>query len=89
MALPMKFKATVASKLKDKEMLEKIKKAKKSTPKSNNIIDIIERIRQDVETNLGQFKDHYQCITKVEDLEKYIEKAEILRNIKPSFAETY
>ena len=75
MALPVKFKATVASKLKDKEMLEKIKKAKKSTPKSNNIIDIIERIRQDVETNLGQFKDHYQCITKVEDLEKYIEKA--------------
>ena len=75
MPLPIKFKADVASKLKDKENLEKIKQAKKSVPKSNNIMDIIERIRLDVEKHLGQYKEHYQCITTIEDFNKYIEKA--------------
>lgn len=75
MALPIKFNANVASKLKDKEMLDKAKAAKKSKPKSNNMMDIIERIRQDVEKNLGQFKDQYQLIQDKETLIKYIEKA--------------
>lgn len=75
MPLPIKFKTEVASKLKDRQNLAKIKEAKKSKPKTNNIMDIIERIRQDVETNLGQYKDHYQCITTVDDLNDYIEKA--------------
>lgn len=75
MPLPIKFKADVASKLNDLEALEKISKAKKSKPKTNNIIDVIERVRQDVETHLGEYKDEYQCITTVEALEAYIEKA--------------
>lgn len=75
MPLPIKFKSEVASKLQDKENLEKIKKAKKSKPKSNNIMDIIERIRQDVEKHLGEYKDQYQCITTAEALETYIKKA--------------
>lgn len=75
MALPIKFKNDIANKLKDKENLEKIKKAKKSEPKSNNIMDIIERIRQDVEANLGQYKNHYQCITTIEAFNNYINKA--------------
>jgi len=75
MALPIKFNANVASKLKDKEMLDKAKAAKQSKPKSNNIMDIIERIRQDVDKNLGQFKDQYQVIRDKATFEKYIEKA--------------
>lgn len=75
MALPIKFNADVASKLKDKEMLLKAKSAKKSKPKSNNMMDIIERIRQDVEQNLGQFRDQYQVITDKDTLIAYIEKA--------------
>ena len=75
MALPIKFNAKVASKLKDKEIADKIKKAKKSTPKSNNIIDIIERIRQDVEKHLGEYKSQYQCIRSKEALIEYLEKA--------------
>lgn len=75
MALPIKFNASVASKLKDKELLDKAKNAKKSKPKSNNIIDIIEKIRQDVDTHLGQFRDQYQIINDKEVFRKYIEKA--------------
>lgn len=75
MALPIKFNAAVSSKLKDKELAEKAKAAKKSKPKSNNIIDVIERIRQDVENNLGQFKDQYQIITDKKIFYDYIAKA--------------
>ena len=75
MALPIKFNATVSNKLKDKELADKVKKAKKSKPKSNNIIDVIERIRQDVELHLGKYRDQYQVITDKETFLKYIEKA--------------
>lgn len=75
MALPIKFNSNVASKLKDREQAEKIKAAKKSVPKSNNIIDAIERIRQDVEKNLGQYKDKYQVIRDLDTLKTYIAKA--------------
>lgn len=75
MALPIKFNAKVASKLKDKEIADKLKKAKKSTPKANSILDIIERIRLDVEKHLGEYKDLYQCIRSKETLIAYIEKA--------------
>lgn len=75
MALPIKFNASVASKLKDKEQADKIKAAKKTKPKSNNMLDILERIRQHVETHLGQFEGKYQLITTKEDLRDYIRKA--------------
>ena len=73
--LPINFTKEVTSKLKDQEQLLKIKNMKKSAPKSNNIFDIMERIRQDVEKNLGQFKDEYQCITDIKILHNYIDKA--------------
>ena len=73
--LPIKFNKDIASKLKDKEQADKIKAAKKSVPKSNNMFDIIEQIRIDVETNLGKFKDQYQCIRDKETLKQYILKA--------------
>lgn len=75
MALPIKFNAAVSNKLKDKELANKVKQAKKSKPKSNNIIDVIERIRQDVELHLGKYRDQYQVITDKETFLKYIEKA--------------
>ena len=75
MPLPIKFNAAVASKLRDKELAEKIKSAKKSTPKSDNIMDVIERIRQDVEHHLGQFRDQYQIITDKDVFRQYIQKA--------------
>ena len=75
MPLPIKFKPEIATKLEDKALLDKAKKAKKSTPKSNSIIDIIERIRLDVEKHLGEYKDQYQCIRTIEDFENYIDKA--------------
>lgn len=75
MALPIKFKANTASKLRDRENLEKMKKAKKSAPKSNSIMDIIENIRINVEKNLGHLKEHYQCIRTIEDLNLYIKQA--------------
>lgn len=75
MPLPIKFNTAVANKLNDKAQAEKIKTAKKTKIKSNNIFDIIENIRQDVEKHLGQYESTYQLITSVEALEKYIEKA--------------
>lgn len=81
MALPIKFKAEIASKLKDREILEKVKASKKSTPKANSIIDVIERIRQDVEKHLGEYKKRYQLIRTKNDLLKYIERANIYGEI--------
>lgn len=75
MPLPIKFKTEIANKLKDEEALKKLKMAKKSTPKSNNIIDILERIAQDVELNLGHYRDQYQLITDIDVFRNYINKA--------------
>lgn len=76
MPLPIKFNPKVASQLEDRAALAKLKKLKKSKPKSNSVIDIIERIRQDVEENLGQFRNDYRCIMSVDELKDYIQKAE-------------
>jgi DNA polymerase I-like protein with 3'-5' exonuclease and polymerase domains len=75
MPLPIKFNASVKSKLDDKEVLMKIQKAKKSTITSRGIIDIIEKIRQDVEEHLGEYREQYQLINTVEGLETYIAQA--------------
>ena len=75
MALPIKFNPKVASKLKDRELANKLKETKKSAPRSNSIIDAIERIRQDVELHLGEYKEHYQCIRDKESLKEYFRKA--------------
>lgn len=75
MPLPIKFNNNVKTKLNDLVLIKKTQNAKKSEKKSNSIIDIIERIRQDVETHLGEYKEHYQCITSIEELERYIDNA--------------
>lgn len=74
--LPIKFINTVNDKLKDKELADKLKAEKKATKLSkNSIVDLIELIRRDVEEHLGQYKEQYQLITTVEDLDAYINKA--------------
>lgn len=66
----------VDRKLKDAALISKAKKpAKKAVKKSNNILDLIEAIRQDVEQSLGKFADQYKCITTLDELKKYIKKA--------------
>ena len=72
----IKLLPEVDRKLKDAEIIEKAKKSvKKTLKRSTNILDLIEAIRQDVEENLGKFKDDDQCIYTKEEFEKYIEKA--------------
>lgn len=73
--LPIKFKKEVSSKIEDAKLLEKAKEQKKVANKSNSIIDIIERIRIDVETYLGDEKDKYQCIRDKKTYLDYINKA--------------
>lgn len=75
MPLPIKFKSNTLNALQDKELAAKIKAAKRTAPKGNNIIDIIEKIRQDVDQHLGKFRDQYQVITDKEIFREYIHKA--------------
>ena len=73
--LPIKFNADAVSKLKDDELLKKIKEQKRKPKKSNNIMDVLEKIRQDVDKHLGEYKEVYRLITTKEELEAYIERA--------------
>ena len=74
--LPIKFLPSVNDKLKDKELADKVKAEKKKTKLSkNNIVDLIELIRQDVEASLGKYAEEYKCIRTVEELDEYIQKA--------------
>lgn len=73
--LPIKFNADAVSKLKDDELLKKIKEQKRKPKKSNNIMDVLEKIRQDVDKHLGEYKEVYRLITTKEELEAYIEHA--------------
>ena len=72
----IKLLPSVQKQISDAELVSKIKDS--SAPKksnSNNIINIIENIRKDVEQHLGEYKNKFQLITTVEDLDKYIAKA--------------
>ena len=72
----IKLNAGVKSKVDDKKALERMKKEqKKGKPKGNSLLDIIEEIRQDIETNLGEHKDDYRCITDLQELHDYIDHA--------------
>lgn len=74
--LPISFKSSINNKLKDRELLNKTKSERKKVNLSkNNIIDVIELIRQDIEKHLGQYKNQYRCITTIEDFKDYIDKA--------------
>lgn len=70
----IKLKDSVASRLDDQKVLSKIN-TKKPTINSQNIVSVIERIRQDVETHLGEYKENYQLINTVDALDEYIKKA--------------
>jgi len=74
--LPIRFLPSVSDKIKDKELADKLKADKKKTRLSkSNVVDMIELIRQDVEKSLGKYADQYRCITTVEELQEYINKA--------------
>ena len=72
MALPIKFNAKTTNVIKDKELAEKLKAAKPKKISSNNIMDVIEKIRQDVDKNLGKFRDQYQVFLK-DDKQKFFD----------------
>ena len=75
MPLPIKFNLSVASKLDDKAKLDKIKNSKKSKVKVNSIIDLLEIIKQDVNTHLGEYTEKYEKIVTMQQLDDYIEHA--------------
>jgi len=58
----------------DKLLLERLR-IKKSSSKSKGLIDIINEIIQDVETNLGEYKQQFKVLTTKEEVEEYICKA--------------
>ena len=72
----VKLRVDLQSKVDDKKKLEKLKQQKKAEkPKSNNILDIIEEIKRDIEENLGDKKNDYACITDIDELHRYIDNA--------------
>lgn len=60
----------------DKKILNKsIKKASKVVAKaSKSLSERINAIKRSVEENLGEYKEKYDCIRNIEELEKYIDK---------------
>lgn len=70
----IKLLPEVSSKLEDAAILEKAKK-KKSLKRSNNILDLIEAIRIDIESSLGRYAERYRCIYDYKELEEYIDRA--------------
>lgn len=75
MPLPINFLPSVKTRLDDEKALQEAKKAK-SVKLGNNIIDTIEKIRQDVETNLIHKKDLFQVITDYNNFKSYIAAAD-------------
>ena len=75
MQLQSKFNVSVASKLDDRDKLDKIKNSKKSKVKVNSIIDLLEIIKQDVNTHLGEYTEKYEKIVTMQQLDDYIEHA--------------
>ena len=60
----------------DEELLKRIQtKKKKEASISKDIFSVIEKIREDVEAHLGEYRNIYKNITSVEELEDYIQKA--------------
>lgn len=76
MPLPINFLPEVKSKLDDAALIEKLKnEKKKSKLNSNNILDIIEKIRQDIDQHLAYRKDQFAIIRRPSELKEYIKKA--------------
>ena len=76
MPLPINFLPDVKSKLDDAALLEKLKNdKKKSKLSSNNMLDVIEKIRQDIEEHLSHKLDKFEVVTSPSRLTEYINKA--------------
>ena len=76
MPLPINFLPDVKSKLDDAALIEKLKnEKKKSKLSSNNMLDVLERIRQDITDNLSYKMDMFEAVVRPSRLEEYIEKA--------------
>ena len=67
----------VESQIRDAKLVKKAKEEKRqeTKKKSNALLDIINDIRKDVDTNLGEFKDQYQIIYDLSKFEEFIDKA--------------
>lgn len=80
--LPVKLKPNIKSQIEDAELLKKLKAENKpKASKSNSILDIIETMRADVNKNLGQYENRFKLITTAEDLNAYIERANMYGKI--------
>ena len=74
--LPIKFLPDAKSKLDDAELLKKLRnEKKKSTLSADNILDIIEKIRQDIAEHLEHKKHLFEVVTDPARLEEYVAKA--------------
>ena len=76
MPLPINFLPEVRSKLDDAALIEKLKnEKKKSKLTSNNILDIIEEIRQDINEHLSSKMDMFEIVTSPTRFEEFINNA--------------
>ena len=76
MPLPINFLPDVKSKLDDAALVAKLRnEKKKSKLSSNNFLDVLEKIRQDVEEHLAYKMDMFEAVTSPARFEEYIEKA--------------
>ena len=75
--LPINFKLDVKTRLDDEKLIQKRKEAEKQSKpkKSNSYIDILEKVKESVQENLGHLKETFQLITDYDVLDKYIQKA--------------
>ena len=76
MPLPIEFLPDVKSKLDDAAILAKLRnEKKKSKLASDNILDLLEKIKQDIDEHLASKADRFELVTSPERFEEYIEKA--------------
>ena len=76
MPLPINFLPDVKSKLDDAALVAKLRNdKKKSKLSSNNILDLLEKIRQDIADHLEYKKDKFEFVTDPKRLEEYIGNA--------------
>ena len=72
MPLPINFNASVKSKLDDAALLKKMKVERKKSELTNNMLDVLEKIRQDIAEHLDHKKNLFELVTSADRLEEYI-----------------
>ena len=76
MPLPINFLPDVKSKLDDAALVAKLRnEKKKSKLSSTNILDLLEKIRQDIDEHLAYKKDMFEFVVDPKRFEEYIDKA--------------